>query len=339
MGNNDIVSVGTITSSENIITTSTEVSSSTSSGALRVYGGAGLGSLYVEGLSTLNSATILNGSLTMGTNDIVSVGTITSSENIKTTSVETASSTTTGALQVSGGAGIGSLFVEGTTTLNSATILNGNLTMGINDIISIGDITSTGVISTTTTIKTTDPTLSSSTATGALQVTGGAGIGSVYVHDYVKINGTTESLTTTNGTLIIAGGVGIAKNVNIGGSLNVSGDISSGYSSVSSSFTGPCTLTATLTCYKIGHLTLIHFPETTDTVTTSTYFTGSGIIPSDFRPSNNVRKMIFVKNNNVEIIGSCSITTDGNMNIYTGSSGNFTLSGIAGFSLDLEYIN
>jgi hypothetical protein len=48
----------------------------------------------------------------MGTNDIVSVGKITSSEEIITTLTETTSSTTTGALQVVGGAGIGSLYVE-----------------------------------------------------------------------------------------------------------------------------------------------------------------------------------------------------------------------------------
>jgi hypothetical protein len=42
----------------------------------------------------------------MGTNDIVSVGKITSSSNLITTSTETSSSTTTGALQVAGGAGL-----------------------------------------------------------------------------------------------------------------------------------------------------------------------------------------------------------------------------------------
>jgi hypothetical protein len=85
---------------------------------------------------------VINGSLTMGTNDIISVGTITSSENIITTLTETSSSTTTGALQVAGGAGIGSLYVASSTTLNSSTVLNGSLTMGTNDIVSVGKITS-----------------------------------------------------------------------------------------------------------------------------------------------------------------------------------------------------
>jgi hypothetical protein len=230
MGINDIVSVGTITSSENIITISTETSSSTTTGALQVAGGAGIGSLYVEGLTTLNSSVVLNGSLnmssgnlTMGTNDIVSVGKITSSEEIITTLTNGSSSTTTGALQVAGGAGVGSLYVETTS------ILNGNLTMGTNDIVSVGTITSSENIITTLTET------SSSTTTGALQVAGGAGLGSLYVETTsVFINGsltmgtndivsvgkitsseniittsTETSSSTTTGALQVAGGAGL----------------------------------------------------------------------------------------------------------------------------------
>jgi hypothetical protein len=202
MGTHDIAYVGTLISSENIITTLTETSSSTTTGALRIAGGAGLGSLYVEGLSTLNGASVLNGSLTMGTNNIVSVGSITSSSNLITTLTETSSSTTTGALRIAGGAGIGSLYVAGlstlvgnatlsgtlyvnsTSTLNAATVLNGSLTMGTNDIVSVGTITSSENIITTLTET------STSTSTGALRVSGGAGLGSLYVDNNAVISGT-----------------------------------------------------------------------------------------------------------------------------------------------------
>jgi hypothetical protein len=184
MGVNDIISVGTITSSENIITTLTETSSSTTTGALRIAGGAGIGSLYVESLTTLNSSAILNGSLTMGINDIISVGTITSSENIITTLTEGSSSTTTGALRIAGGAGLGSLYVDGLSTLNSATVFNGSLTMGTNNIVSVGSITSSSILSTTATEN------STSTTTGVLRIAGGAGLGSLYVANNTIIEGT-----------------------------------------------------------------------------------------------------------------------------------------------------
>jgi hypothetical protein len=244
MGTNDIVSVGKITSSENIITTLTETSSSTTTGALQVAGGAGLGSLYVE------TTSVLNGSLTMGTNDIVSVGKITSSSNLITTLTETSSSTTTGALQVVGGAGLGSLYVETTS------VLNGSLTMGTNDIVSVGTITSSENIITTLTET------SSSTTTGALQVVGGAGLGQLYVDTTTIFNGsltmgtndivsvgtitsseniittlTETSSSTSTGALQVVGGAGlgqlyVASDVKIDGTLNVASNTTLGSATI-----------------------------------------------------------------------------------------------------------
>lgn len=147
----------------------------------------------------------------------------------------------------------------------------------------------------------------------------------------LSIHQTTHSTSTSTGALVVNGGVGIA------GTLNVNGDISSGSSSLSKTFNGPCTLTDTFNCYKIGHLVMIDFPYKTGTVTSSTYFSSSGIIPSGFRPTKNLRLTVFVTDNNKEIVGSCTITPTGDIYIYTGSSGNFTMSGIAGFSLNINY--
>jgi hypothetical protein len=59
------------------------------------------------------------------------------------------------------------------------------------------------------------PTAASSTASGALQVTGGAGIGgNLYVGGTLFITSTTPSTNTTTGALVVTGGVGI------GGALN-----------------------------------------------------------------------------------------------------------------------
>jgi hypothetical protein len=147
----------------------------------------------------------------------------------------------------------------------------------------------------------------------------------------LSVNHTTATTSSSTGALTVAGGVGIA------GSLHVNGDISSGSSSVSQSFTGPCVLTDMLNCYKIGRLVMIDFPYKTGIVTSSTYFTASGVIPTAFRPTKNLRICVFVTDNNIEIVGSCTITTTGDIRVYTGSNGNFTVTGTAGFSLNINY--
>ena len=69
-----------------------------------------------------------------------------------------------------------------------------------------------------------DVTDSSDTASGALQVTGGAGIGKkLFVGDDTKISGTTDSTNKDVGALVVEGGVGIEKNLNIGGSGVIAG--------------------------------------------------------------------------------------------------------------------
>jgi hypothetical protein len=69
-------------------------------------------------------------------------------------------------------------------------------------------------------------TASTSSSTGTLQVSGGAGIsGAMFVGGAIRTNSTTVSSSTTTGSLIADGGAGIAGSVFIGGSLNVTGAI------------------------------------------------------------------------------------------------------------------
>lgn len=98
-----------------------------------------------------------------------------------------ATSTGTGALQISGGAGIaGNVF------------LSGNLVAGNAQIVSTA--------------------LATSTATGALQIAGGAGIaGNVYVGGNVIIQNTLAATSTGTGALQVTGGAGISGNVYLGG--------------------------------------------------------------------------------------------------------------------------
>jgi hypothetical protein len=66
---------------------------------------------------------------------------------------------------------------------------------------------------------------STSTTTGALQVSGGVGItGNAYIGGEVKFTNTTESSSTSTGALVVSGGIGLAKNLNVGGDIQCTGD-------------------------------------------------------------------------------------------------------------------
>jgi len=65
----------------------------------------------------------------------------------------------------------------------------------------------------------------SSSTTGALRVTGGAGItGNLYAGGQVVVGSTSNSTSITSGALLVAGGVGVVGNINVGGGLTCVGD-------------------------------------------------------------------------------------------------------------------
>ncbi len=64
----------------------------------------------------------------------------------------------------------------------------------------------------------------------------------VSIKSQLKLSSTTQSTTTANGALVVSGGVGIAKNLNVGGALNVTGNITG---NVIGNVTGNVTGTAT----------------------------------------------------------------------------------------------
>jgi hypothetical protein len=64
-----------------------------------------------------------------------------------------------------------------------------------------------------------------STTSGALQVSGGLGAtGNVYAGGLVRLTDTTESSSTSTGGLVVSGGMGLAKNLNVGGDIQCTGD-------------------------------------------------------------------------------------------------------------------
>jgi hypothetical protein len=98
------------------------------------------------------------------------------------------------------------------------------------------DATSTGIYWPTTTslgitvsgntrVTVTDSPTATSTSSGALRVSGGAGISqALYVGGATRLVATTQSTNVSSGALVVSGGAGIAKDVFIGGGLQVSGD-------------------------------------------------------------------------------------------------------------------
>ena len=79
-------------------------------------------------------------------------------------------------------------------------------------------------VSGNTRLKVTDSPTSTSTTTGAIVVTGGAGISqALHVGGTIHATGTTQSTNTTTGALIVGGGVGVTKDIFVGGSLDVAG--------------------------------------------------------------------------------------------------------------------
>lgn len=128
-------------------------------------------------------------------------------------------STTTGALVVFGGFGLG-----------------GNLNVG-------GESAFGGPVKFAAAVSITDLTESTSTTTGALIVGGGVGIGkrlnvggdtkfesNLGVIGLSSFDNTTESTAFSNGAIVSLGGVGIAKNLNIGGAFTSVGAATLGIS-------------------------------------------------------------------------------------------------------------
>jgi len=173
---------GIITSTIHIITSSTGVSS-TNTGALQVAGGVGVaGGAFFGGVVTATNLFVGPWAVSTGTASAASSTGTTSTFFVNNTSSST--STTTGALQVTGGVGIGgNLYVGGKVVAQELDIQYTTVT--------------TQIIVTPDVFTITNTTNASSTITGALVVSGGAGLGgNLYVGGTV-VGGGVRSISTS----------------------------------------------------------------------------------------------------------------------------------------------
>ncbi len=207
-------------------------SSSIDTGALQVFGGAGItkalfvgGNVIIDdaGLTTSNttayvfnetvttlnigrSATAVSIGSSTGTttinNALVSTGVVTMNSNLVAASGTNSTNNTTGALVVVGGAGIANdVNIGGYIDVDGVGRIHGNL------------VADSGTVSTNST-------------TGALVVVGGFGVtGAQNIDGILTSSNTTQSSTTGSGAIVTSGGVGIAKNLNVGGDTVITGNL------------------------------------------------------------------------------------------------------------------
>ena len=232
-------------------------SASSTTGALRVAGGVGIGGdLYVRGDFTTDNTTfnlINTNAATVnfaGSSTALTIGETSGYTNIRNvttlTNATSATSTSTGALTVRGGVGIGGdLYIGGTGYINNNEIIHaGNAgNFGVSSIRAGTDTavnTSSGVVTisntstlqtitnrgstTTNVINITNTGSAVSTITGALRVVGGIGVGSgLFVGgistftNIVHFTSTASSANTTTGALRVIGGVGVGGGLFVGG--------------------------------------------------------------------------------------------------------------------------
>ena len=247
--------------SRNVIISSPTNSNSSSTGALQVSGGVGIGKdLFVSG--TVYADNLIANGIPGSTGQILvtdgtkiywdtfneaAFSTGGSSSGIFTITNVTASvSSTTGALQVTGGVGIrGNVNIGSLSTATSSTgalRVAGGISIGENLYVA-GEIFSSRLTIQLTTVTTT----------------------LVETDDIIQTRNTTTSIGTTTGALIIAGGVGIGGTINVGGDVNVAGIINATIAGVATSATNIVAGTA-------GSIVYQEAPGRTNTI---------GIGPSD----------------------------------------------------------
>ena len=182
----------------NVLISSTTASSSVNSGSLVTGGGAGIGgSLYVGGnVNTSGNLTVAGISSSLP----ITVSNSNPQPGQKTMTI-TGDGSVTGDMYVSG-----KMIGSSDLSVSGDSIFSGGLSCS-----SSTDSTSTG--------------------SGALSVTGGAGIGkSLFVGGpsilkSVHVLSTTESTNSTTGALVVDGGVGISKSLTVGGDIMVVGEL------------------------------------------------------------------------------------------------------------------
>jgi hypothetical protein len=330
-----------------IESTSTLTSTSITTGALQIAGGAGINQLYVA------TTTTMGGNLSLGTNNISTVGGITATGIISTTNATLATSTNSGAVQVAGGLGVGQIYIAQTTNATSTTtgslIVSGGTSIAGNLYVG-GNVVYTGSNNSSTVEST-------STSTGALIIAGGTGIaknlyvgGNIVSSDIYTGLSTVNSTSTTTGSLILNGGASIAGNLYVGGNVVYSGSNNSSTVDSTSTSTGSLILSGGIGVAKQAHIgnTLTIHNITTGTNSCSLNVNTSGALT--INSSGNICNFDVTDQVSINATTNTSSTNVGALiiaggigiakNLYVGGneniSGNLGVSGNIGISGNMQ---
>ena len=214
----------------NLKLTGTTASTSTNTGALQVAGGAGVaGGLYLGGELSIQGKILIDGKpglpgqilVTNGANKVYWAN-----FNGSTATDETAFTnlTVTGGLELTDATNIS------VSTSTGALIVRGGMGVGANinvgGYVSANNLTVNGTVITTSSFDTSVPvnfsntTQSTVATTGAVVIAGGLGVSkNISLNGTLTVSDATQSTATTNGSVVIAGGVGIAKDLHVGGMI------------------------------------------------------------------------------------------------------------------------
>ena len=186
------------------------------SGDLRVDGGDIFAGAATFNLINTTATTINFGgagtSVTIG----ATTGATTVRNDLTVTSITEATSTATGALQVRGGVGINrSAWIGQRLNVGSDAIITGDLSVNGGDIIT--NQTTFNLINTTATTV--------NIAGAATALTLGATTGATTIRNATTITSITGSSSTATGALVVRGGAGIAENLYVGSNTVITGDL------------------------------------------------------------------------------------------------------------------
>jgi hypothetical protein len=209
------------TAAAKVSVTHTTASTSTTTGALVVSGGVGIAGSIWSGQHVITDTTA---STTTATGSLLVFGGLGVSGQINAASLQT-----TGNAVISGNLTFNGVGVFGNATSDTIN----SLARYISDILPSTDNSNdlgnnalgwrnfkVSGVGTIATLAVTSTTASTNTTTGALVVTGGAGIAKTsYFGQDVKILGSTASTNPTTGALVVNGGVGISGRLSVGSSL------------------------------------------------------------------------------------------------------------------------
>jgi hypothetical protein len=196
----------------------TTVATSTTTGALRVSGGAGIaGDVYAGSIQNtpIGNATASTGRFTT----VTTTGILTSAGNIVANSGTASTSTTTGAIVTTGGLGVAGAIYNGGIHVSLGNIVAASGTASTNTtsgaLVVTGGIGASGAIYAGSIQNT--PIGSTTASTGAFTTITSSG--TTIASGNLVAAATTDSTNTTTGALVVKGGAGIASNVIVGGNI------------------------------------------------------------------------------------------------------------------------